>query len=131
VDPVARLHEKLLSIAAMLDSVAEVIRDIPLEPSKENVRHIGEALSAIYDVLRAIYAVRSELTPSQLEIAGPEAEANRRLTQSLGQALGKLDKGLVAEAVAELETYLLTEQSRFHRSIAEHELIRIKSQLAT
>ena len=131
MDSVAKLHEELRAIAAMLDSAAAAIRDIPLEPSKENIRHIGEALGAIYEILRAIYAIRPELTPSQLQITGSQAEANGRLTRSLGQALSRLDKGMVSEAIAELETYLSHEQSLLHRSIAEHQLIGIKKRRAT
>ena len=131
MDSVARLHEELRAIAAMLDSEAATIRDIPLEPSRENIRHIGEALSAIYEILRAIYAIRPELTPTQLQVTGLEAEANRRLTRSLGQALGKLDQGFLSQAIAELEAYLLHEQSQLHRSIAERELVSIKKRRAT
>ena len=60
---IEQLHERLLAAAALLDQAAAEIRDVPLQPCSENVLHIGTALAEIFDILRAIYAVRPDLEP--------------------------------------------------------------------
>src|SRR6266404_8909814 len=85
--PLDELHHRLRVAAALLDSAAQDVRDIPLAPPKENIRHLGQALAAIFDVLRAIYAVRPDLTPKFLTESSPASDANKRLTAALGEAL--------------------------------------------
>jgi len=44
------LHELLRTAARNLDDAAREIRDVPLEPVKENIRRIGEALGHLFDL---------------------------------------------------------------------------------
>ena len=123
---IEQLHERLLAAASLLDAAAGEVRDIKLEPASANVRHIGNALAEIYEILRSIYAVRPDLTPAELEVPRDESGANKRLTVALGEAYGLVGDNRLAEAVALLNRFCDGEASEFHREIAKHELQRLE-----
>jgi len=60
------LHETLDGAAKLLDQAAGEIRDIPLEPRRDNIRRVGEILGQIFDLQREIYRLRPELIPTSL-----------------------------------------------------------------
>lgn len=60
------LHELLRKAATTLDDAARQIRDIPMEPPKENIRRIGKALGKIHDIEREIYRLCPDLMPEEL-----------------------------------------------------------------
>ena len=126
---IERLHERLLAAAALLDAAAGEIRDIPLDPPTENVRRIGIALAEIFDILRAIYAVRPDLAPPQVEIAPEESAGNKRLTVALGEAYRLAAENRLSEAIAGLKSFCDVEPSQFHRQIAKHELQRLEDRI--
>src|SRR5438067_13776564 len=95
---VDELHNRLRVAAALLDTAAHEVRDIPLAPPKENIRHLGHALAAVFDVLRSIYAVRPDLTPKFLTESSAAADANKRFTSALGEALRLAEIGETSKA---------------------------------
>jgi len=123
--PLDELHHRLRVAAALLDSAAQDVRDIALAPPKENIRHLGQALAAIFDVLRAIYAVRPDLTPKFLTESSPASDANKRLTAALGEALRLADEGHTTEAAKLLASYAASEGSSVHKEIALYERGRL------
>jgi hypothetical protein len=125
------LHNKLRVAAALLDNAAGEIRDLPLAPTKQNVRHIGEALASIFEIMRAIYAVRPDLTPAALKEGGPPSEANERLTDVFGKAIRLVEEGQTSAAIELLSSYVESENSRLHREIALDEINRLKGGAAT
>jgi hypothetical protein len=124
---IEQLHERLLAAASLLDQASGEIRDIPLQPSSDNVLHIGAALTEIFDILRAIYAVRPDLEPPQLETPPDQSAANKRLTIALGEALRLAGDGRLADAASLLEEFCRSETSQFHRRIAKDELQRLRT----
>jgi hypothetical protein len=129
--PLDELHHRLRVAAALLDSAAQDVRDIPLASPKENIRHLGDALAAIFDVLRAIYAVRPDLAPKSLAEVGPASEANKRLTAALGNALRLADEGRTTDAAALLASYAASEDSSVHKEIALYERGRLTGKADT
>jgi predicted Zn-dependent protease len=131
VSPLDDLYNQLRVAAALLDSAAAQIRDIPLAPTKENIRYMGDGMASIFEVLRVIHAVRADLTPAWLQESSEEWSANKRLTQAYGEAIRLTDLGQVQEAVALLTTYVASEPSDVHRKIAQHEIARLQGQQRT
>ena len=125
-----QLHERLLGVAALLDEAAAEIRDLPLAPETDNIRHVGKALSEIFEILRSIYAVRPDPTPPQLLDVAHQSEANKRLTRALSEAYRLSAANRVPEAVSLLSSYAESEQSELHRTIALHEMRRLKEKAA-
>jgi hypothetical protein len=126
VAQIEQLHERLLAAAALLDHASGEIRDIPLQPCSDNVLHIGTALAEIFDILRAIYAVRPDLEPPQLETPPEQSAANKRLTVALGVSLDLAAVNRLGDAISKLEAFCQSEASQFHRRIAKDELQRLK-----
>ena len=112
--------------SVLLDDAAKEVRDLPLAPTKENIHHIADALASVFDVLRAIYAVRPDLTPAFLNDVSAMSEANKRLTRALGEAIRFADAGQMPKAIELLSTFAAAEVSPLHKRIAEHELERLK-----
>ena len=109
----------------LLNEASEASRDLPLEPVNTHIRAIGEAMASIFDVQRAVFALRPELEPAFLKEPSLFPEANRRLTVALGEAYRLVDDGKSAEAVAFLESFAATESSEVHKRIAMVEAERI------
>ena len=125
------LHNRLRVAAALLDTAAQDIRDLPLAPPKDNIRHIGDALASIFDVLRAIYAARPDLTPAFLTESSAWPDANKRLTQALGEALRLAELGQTSAAAELLSSYAAVESSSVHKGIALYERGRLTGEADT
>jgi len=126
------LDNQLTVAAWLLDASAGTIRDCPLDPSKEHIRRVGDALANIFDIQRAIYELRPDLKPGFLrEDPSQFAAANARLTLSLSNAHKLGEIGQFEEATRILNEYIATESSDRHRSIARILLERHKGTDAT
>lgn len=64
MDNLASLHARLRLICGLLDGAAGIIRNVPLSPTNEHIRRIGESLASVYEIQRAIYKLRPELEVS-------------------------------------------------------------------
>jgi hypothetical protein len=124
---IEQLHERLLSASALLDTAAGEIREVGLEPVDENIQRIGKALVEVLDILHTVYAVRSDLTPTELKLPPNKSGANKRLTAALNEAYALAGSNRITAAIAGLEAFALSELSAMHRGIAEHEVGRLKS----
>jgi hypothetical protein len=120
------LNDLLTQAATLLDMAAEEVRDIPLEPKKENIRWIAAILSEIFEMQQRIYALRPDLKPPFLSEPSKNPESNRALGRALVEA-GRLDdEGQLDAAVAVLESYQAAESSTHHREIAQSLIERLR-----
>jgi hypothetical protein len=60
------LFANLNKAARALDKAAAQIRDVPLEPTRENIRRIANILIEIFELQQQIYPLRPELIPEHL-----------------------------------------------------------------
>jgi len=125
------LDNQLTAAANILDMAAATVRDCPLQPTRDHIRRIGEALANIFDIQRAIYALRPDLTPGILRDASQFAEANGRLTVALSNSYKLGEAGQFAEAARVLTEYIAGESSDRHRAIAQMLLDRHRASDAT
>jgi hypothetical protein len=56
------LHVRIA--AGLLDDAAGEILDLALEPTKDHIRLLADAMAGIFDVQQAIYRLRPELKPA-------------------------------------------------------------------
>jgi hypothetical protein len=84
----------------LLDGAAGQVRDAHLAPVRSNIRKIGEALAAIFEVQAAIYkqAPELQLEPKYEEPPEEISLANRRLGEAMLAADDLADQGKLAEA---------------------------------
>jgi len=66
------INEKLRVAAEHLDQAAKETRDLPLEPPKQHIRAIGEALVNVFQIQHEIYRLRPEMQPADLREEPPE-----------------------------------------------------------
>ena len=116
------LHQRLLVAASLLDTAAGEVRDVPLLPVEDNIHHIGNALAEIYELLRAIYAVRPDLVPAKLYERKSDSAANARLTPALSEAYQLIQEGKIDQAIVTLKEYSDAEPSELHKGIALAEI---------
>lgn len=121
------LHNKLRVAAALLNTAAGEIRDLPVSPVQPNVRRIGEALVSIFEIMQAIYAVRADLTPPALKESSTASAANKRLTDAFAESIRLVEEGKLSAAIELLSSYAGSETSQFHKDIALSEINRLKS----
>jgi hypothetical protein len=113
------LDNQLVAAAHLLDLAAATIRDCPLQPTREHIRRIGEALSQVFDIQRAIYERRPDLTPMVLRDAPGFSAASGRLAAAVSKAHKLGEVGQFAEAESILSEYIAAESSDRHRAAAQ------------
>ena len=121
------LNDLLTQAAKLLDAAAEEIRDVPLEPKKENIRRIAAALAEIFAAQRQIYDVRPDLKPALLSESSNNPESNKALGHALLEAYRLDDQGQSDAAVDVLESYRAAESSTHHREIAQSTIKRLRA----
>jgi hypothetical protein len=115
--PQEQLHRTLSAAAQLLDDAASRVMDVKLEPTKQHLRHIGEALALVFQVQRAVEVANPKLA-KQYKPPTEESSANRRLGDALVEAEGLAESKGNAEAQAFLERFATSEPSVFHRDLA-------------
>ena len=122
------LNKLLREAANKLDRAALEIRDIPLEPRKQHIRKIGEALSNIFDIQHTIYDARPDLEPEYLGLSKPPAnlEANRAWGNALIKAFDLEEVGDIDGAVKVWESFVNTAPPKEYLDGAKATLARLK-----
>ena len=90
MDSHEQLHRTLRAAAQLLDSAASQIRDLPLHPTRENIRLVAEALAITFQVRRNVEVELPALAKQHPEPIEEDSAANKRL----GDALVAADDGL-------------------------------------
>ena len=124
--PMNGLHRSLRTAAMILDMAASQIRDARLEPVREHIGKIGEALVLIYEIQDRIYKQAPELNLERNYEEPPEEvrQANRRLGEALLLADDLATSGKWEEARALLAEYASTEASQNHGALARAQMNR-------
>ena len=120
------INDLLSEAAKKLDQAAGEIRDAPLEPTKEHIHRIAEALAHIFYIQHQIYEVRPDLKPPHLDQELKEPEANRALGQAMAKADALANAGRTIQAIKVMESFISSYPRSELRSIAEGEIERYK-----
>ena len=120
------INDLLSEAAKMLDQAASQIRDVPLEPAKEHIHRIGEALANVFEIQHQIYEARPDLKPFYLDEELKDLEGNRALGKAMVEASKLADAGNIVEAIKVLENFTNSSPASKLRSIAEGEIERYK-----
>ena len=121
------LHRTLSAAAQLLDSAATQIRDVQLAETRPNIRLIGEALAAVFQVQHNVEAVKPELAKSHPVRTEEEIAANRRLGAAMLSADDLAEGGSKENVCLFLEEFASKEPSPVHRKIALHEAARYRT----
>lgn len=120
------INELLSEAAKTLDLAASEIRDAPLEPAKENISRVGEALTKIYEVQLHIYESRPDLKPDYLKEPIKSPGDNRALGIALVEAGELAEAGRIHAAIAVLEKFIKNDPAPHLRGIAEAQIERYR-----
>ena len=121
------LDESLSAAARILDSAAAEIRDIPLNPTRENISAIGKALSLIFDIQRQIYKVEPDLEPEYLKRPSPyPKELNRRFGEIVIKDADLCDQKKYQEAISLYENFIIEKPPEFFINMAKSRIAKIK-----
>jgi hypothetical protein len=121
------INELLDKAGNTLDHAAQHMVLSELQPSGEYIYRVGEALAKIFEIQRAIYAIRPELTPSFLrEPSSLPAGESRRFGDVFLASLELENKGAVREAEAKWERYLESKPHDFFAEKAKEHLARLR-----
>ncbi len=121
------LNESLSAAARILDYAATVIRDIPLNPTKDNISKIGEALSCIFDIQNQIYKADPTLEPEYLKRSSPyPAELNRQFGEIVIKDADLCDLKRYQEAISLYEEFIHENPPEFFINMAKDRIDKIK-----
>ena len=123
------LTDRLSLVCKLLDRAAEDVRDLEPELAGMYIRTLGEAMVKVFEVQRAIFAVRPDLEPAFLREKSSDPEADRRLTVALSEAYALVDASRHSDALALLRAFSADERSELHKRMADTEADRIEREL--
>jgi hypothetical protein len=124
--PLVALNQTLRAAGTMLDIAAGQIRDGRLDPVRQNITKVGEALALIFELQDQIYraAPGLDLEPKYEELPEEERQANRRLGEALLDADDLATSGSFSGAREFLTRYAESEPSAKHAELAKRQLHR-------
>lgn len=102
------LNDLLSECATKLDHAASMVRDLRLEPSRIHMRSIGEALSHVFSIQRAIYDLDPCLMPEHLKHQSPHPDVNRQFGDIVTRAADLCDIGQFIDAIELYRTFMDT-----------------------
>lgn len=110
----------------LLDAAAGQIRDAHLQPVRANIRSVGEALAAVFEIQAAIYkqAPELQLEPKYEEPPEEIRLANRRLGEAMLAADDLVDQGKLAEARDSLMRFAESEPLADYKELALRQVQR-------
>ena len=120
------LNDTLTAAVKMLDEAATHIRDLPLEPRKENIKRIGKALTLISEVQLKIYEISPELEPDFLRQFSKYPGENRKFGDTLLQGEAFCEAGEAHKAITLFEDYISGNPPDFFLDLARNRIERIK-----
>ena len=106
------INKQLRMAAEWLNRAANEIHDLPLEPAKEHIRSIGEALANIIEIQHEIYRQRPDLQPGYLDEEVPEPDLD--LTEEEKVLVAELSN----EVIEEIDNLLLSHAQHNWRKVA-------------
>ena len=121
------LNEMLAAAFGILDLASEEIRDIPLEPTIENVSKIGQALSLIFDIQSQLYKINPSLVPEYLKRPSSlPPEVSREFGDVIINANDLCDMGRYKEAISLFENFIAKNPPHFFIKMAKSQIMKIK-----
>ncbi len=120
-----KLERKLRKSSHLLDQCACMIRDIPLHPTKGNIRRIGIALGEIFEIKNQIYSIDKNLMPKYLKSKLKHPKANRELNDTYRIAINLEDSKDIQGAIRAFEDFIKQNQPKHYRKIAQSEICRL------
>jgi len=121
------LNESLSAAARILDYAATEIRDIPLNPTKENVSTIGEALSLIFKIQQQIYKNDPGLEPGYLKQPSLyPAELSRKFGEIVIKDADLCDSERYQEAISLYDNFIDENPPEFFVNMAKDRIAKIR-----
>jgi len=121
------LNESLSAAAKILDHAVTEIRDIPLDPKKDNISHIGKALIHIFDIQKQIYKIEPSLEPEYLKRPSPyPAELNRQFGEIVIKDADLCGLKMYQEAISLYENFISENPPEFFTNMAKNRIAKIK-----
>ena len=122
------LNELLRADSDILDEAVRDIRDIPLNPVKENVLTIAEALCLIFAKQKQIHAIDPEIKPKYLKKTSPyPKETSRRFGELLIKMSDLCDEQQYHGAISLCEQYIPGNPPEFFIDLAKKQIEQIKN----
>ena len=112
----------------MLDHAAAQIGDTPLEPRKEFIEKIGQALTLIFEIQQQIYKLDPSLEPDYLKQPPPYPRESRKFGDVIIQAADYEEAGDYQKAIAAYQEYISQGPPEFFSNMARNQIERIKKQ---
>ena len=100
------LNDLLRDASKSLDLAAKQIRDIPLDPKKDNIRTIGNVLTEIFKLKHKIYELEPELMPEKLKYKSKYTGDNNKYGKVLISAEDFKEQGKIGKAIQVYEDYI-------------------------
>jgi hypothetical protein len=122
------VSELLTLASSILATAANEIRDTPLEPTKEHIDIINNALSLIDEIQQKIYKAEPQLAPDHLKRHSPlPADVNRKFGEILIKANALCDIGEPDKAIELYKKFISEDPPPFIVGLAESRIDMIKN----
>ena len=113
----------------MLDDAAGRVRDAPLEPTRDHIRHVGAALAEVFEIRRAIYQLEPSLMPPEATEPASRKSENLAFARTMEQACRCESEGNLPESVRLFELFSKVTSSSRLREVSNAEIVRINEHI--
>ena len=116
----------LKECASQLDYSAGLVRDLPLEPVRENIHKIGRALAEVCELRAEIFKLEPSLKPEGWDDPPSNSEYNRMFGQAMLQAEEFIDAGKIDEAIKTYESFIFIGPPDEYVEMAKNEIGKLR-----
>lgn len=125
---IEELDQILIDCSEKLVDCSSIIRDIPLEPRRENIHRIGHALAEIGDLRNEIYKLYPDLKPDGWD-EPPIEEAYGEMYENASIMVREhIEAGNIDRAVECLESFIFMGPSKKYEELAKNQIQKIKKE---
>ena len=120
------LNRLLSECCERLVDCSSIIREMPLEPAKENIYRVGKALAEISEIRSVLYRAHPQLKPEKWDEPPSEEDFSEMYEEALRQAAEHIEAGKPREAVKTLESYIFIGPTEKYENMARQEMEKLR-----
>ena len=122
------LNKILSDCCEQLVDCSGMIKEIPLEPAKQNIYKIGKALAEISELRSVIYRIRPDLKPEKWDEPPSDEDFKEMFEEAKRQAEEHCNSGNPEKAVETYESYIFIGPTEKYENLAKDEIEKLQSQ---
>ena len=122
------LNKLLSECCEQLVDCSGIIKEMPLEPTRENIYRVGKALAEVSEIRSELYKLHPHLKPERWDEPPSEDDYAKMFQEASRQADEHLQVGKPEKAIETFESYLFIVPSDKYENKAKNEIEKLRKE---